>query len=95
MGPPHFPAALPKCLFNLIQEKWTLLPALPDEFKTGKIKGLKARGGYRIDMEWERGNLKKAEIYAGKDSPIRTVRLKNNPIDLKSSGTVISKRNSD
>ena len=85
-------ASLPGCIAEMLVQSHTgeihLLPALPDELKTGKIKGLKARGGYKIDMEWEKGNLKKAEIYAGKDSPIPTVRLKNNLIDLKNSGTV-------
>jgi alpha-L-fucosidase 2 len=85
-------ASLPGCIAEMLVQSHTgeinLLPALPDELETGKIKGLKARGGYKIDMEWENGNLKKAEIYAGKDSPIPTVRLKNNLIDLKNSATV-------
>lgn len=39
-----------------------LLPALPDEWKSGKIEGLKARGGYTVDMNWEDGKLKQAII---------------------------------
>src|SRR5690606_31665414 len=39
-----------------------LLPALPDEWKTGKVTGLVARGGFIIDMEWEDGIMKKAVI---------------------------------
>ncbi|MCX6309345.1 MAG: glycoside hydrolase family 95 protein [Bacteroidia bacterium] len=43
----------------------SLLPALPDAWKNGAIKGLKARGGFQVDIRWENGAFSKACIYSG------------------------------
>jgi alpha-L-fucosidase 2 len=39
-----------------------LLPCLPKEFKTGKVTGLRARGGFEIDIDWSGGNLVSAVV---------------------------------
>jgi alpha-L-fucosidase 2 len=39
-----------------------LLPALPAEWPTGKISGLRARGGYEVSVAWQEGKLVSASV---------------------------------
>ena len=41
-----------------------LLPALPDAWESGSVKGICARGGYEISMDWAQKTLKKVIIFA-------------------------------
>lgn len=38
------------------------LPALPDDWKDGEIKGLKTYGGFEIDFSWKNGKVEKIKI---------------------------------
>ncbi|WP_204601574.1 glycosyl hydrolase family 95 catalytic domain-containing protein [Cohnella boryungensis] len=41
-----------------------LLPALPASWPAGRVKGLRARGGYELAVEWRQGKLSKATVHA-------------------------------
>ena len=43
-------------------ETMDLLPALPQEWKAGEMKGLKARGNYGVSLAWNNGKLTRASI---------------------------------
>lgn len=47
------------------------LPALPKAWPTGYVKGLKAYGGYLVDVEWRKGRILKGKIRARFDGRCR------------------------
>lgn len=50
-----------------------LLPCLPQEWKSGNVKGLCARGGFVVDIEWENCTLKTYSVYSRAGNPVNVL----------------------
>jgi alpha-L-fucosidase 2 len=58
-----------------------LLPALPGAWSAGSLQGLRARGGFEVDIQWDKGQLREAVIRSRLGRPCR-VRSGEHMIDL-------------
>lgn len=62
-----------------------LLPALPEVWKNGNVKGLKARGGFEVAILWENSRVKTATI-TGFPKHSATLKINNEIFDFQLNG---------
>jgi len=67
-------AAITEMLLQSHRGAIRLLPALPREWPEGAVRGLVARGGYVVDLQWEEGRLRHAAVTSTRGGACR-VRL--------------------
>lgn len=80
-------AGITEMLLQSHNAELTLLPALPTAWKTGSVKGIKARGNFTLTINWNDGKLTQAKIYSGNGGvcrisslqPIKVIEVKSKP----------------
>jgi alpha-L-fucosidase 2 len=61
-------AGVVEMLMQSTPESITLLPALPEQWKDGCVKGICARGGFVVDMDWKDGRVISLTLTARTDA---------------------------
>jgi alpha-L-fucosidase 2 len=75
-------AGIAEMLVQSHADEIELLPALPQAWPAGRVRGLCARGGFEVDIAWQDGRLEAATVRS-KTGTATTVRYRDRVIPLK------------
>lgn len=65
-----FAAAVAEMLIQSRKGHFLLLPALPDEWKDGKVRGMKAQGDITVDFEWREGRIHRVRLCSSREQKV-------------------------
>ncbi|WP_166238258.1 glycoside hydrolase family 95 protein [Paenibacillus turpanensis] len=83
-----FTAGVAEMLLQSHQGFLSILPALPEEWPEGEVYGLRARGGFEVDITWTAAKWKRVSIRADGDGLCR-VRLPQGKLTGENAGCTI------
>jgi alpha-L-fucosidase 2 len=83
--PPAGAAQIAEMLLQSHGGQIRILPALPKAWADGYIKGLRARGGFEVDIAWKEGKITETTIHSKTGGVCRI--LSGMPLKLKGIGT--------
>ena len=75
------PGFMAEMMLQSHQGEIHILPAVPVEWPAGKVKGLIARGGFKVDIEWRYGQLLSCTIESEKGNDLPPIRIKGILVD--------------
>ncbi|MGO4497493.1 glycoside hydrolase N-terminal domain-containing protein [Paenibacillus sp. 2RAB27] len=81
-------AAIAEMLLQSHRDEILLLPALPKAWRHGRVSGLRARGGFEVEIQWQDGQLKEAVLHATQDG-LCTIRSESPLVINREEGDVL------
>jgi alpha-L-fucosidase 2 len=75
-------AAIAECLLQSHRGRVNLLPALPRAWPQGRVSGLRARGGFELDVSWSEGRLERVSVLNHSGEPGKLV-YRNESVPLR------------